>query len=261
MLKRTEKPPADARGPESRAPGRGGEGAGPPAPFLWQRVRERKLDLYICLALALAVFATYAQVARYDFVNFDDPSYITDNPHLRNGISVEGLRWALTSGEAGYWFPVTRISELLDWQLFGLRSGPHHLTNVSWHVLATLFLFAFLHRATGARWRSALVAFLFALHPLHVESVAWVTERKVVLSATFWFLALWAYVRYTERPSTARYLPVLVSFCLGLMSKPMLVTLPLVLVLLDIWPLGRWSSKTPSPKTQRSAGGLAAGDR
>ena len=249
MLKKAEKPLADARGPESHAPSRDREGA------------ERKLDLYIYLALALAVFAIYAQVARFDFVNFDDPSYITGNPHLRNGISMEGLRWALTSGEAGYWFPVTRISELLDYQFFGLRSGPHHLTNVSWHVLATLFLFAFLHRATGARWRSALVAFLFALHPLHVESVAWVTERKDVLSATFWFLALWAYVRYTERPSTARYLPVLVSFCLGLMSKPMLVTLPLVLVLLDIWPLGRWSSKTPSPKTQRSAGGLAAGDR
>jgi tetratricopeptide (TPR) repeat protein len=218
---------------------------------LWQRVREGKLDLYICLALALAVFATYAQVARYDFVNFDDPSYITDNPHLRNGISVEGLRWALTSGEAGYWFPVTRISELLDWQLFGLRSGPHHLTNVVWHILATLFLFAFLHRATGARWRSAFVACLFALHPLHVESVAWVTERKDVLSAFFWFLALWGYARYTERASTARYLLVLVSFCLGLMSKPMLVTLPLVLVLLDFWPFGRWSPKTPSLKDLR----------
>jgi tetratricopeptide (TPR) repeat protein len=218
-----------------------------PTSSVRQRVRERKLDLYICLALALAVFAVYAQVARFDFVNFDDPTYITDNPHMRDGISVEGLRWAITSGEAALWFPVTRISELLDCQLFGLRSGMHHLTNVVWHVVATLLLFAFLHRATGARWRSALVAFLFALDPLHVESVAWVTERKDVLSGFFWFLALWAYVRYTERPSTAGYLLVLVSFCLGLMSKPMMVTLPVVLVLLDFWPL------------RRTAGSLAAG--
>jgi tetratricopeptide (TPR) repeat protein len=211
----------------------------------WHRLGERRLDLYLYLALLLAVFAVYAPVARFDFVNFDDPIYVIDNPHLRNGISVESIGWALTSGEGGLWFPVTRISELLDCQLFGLRSGPHHLTNVLWHALATLFLFAFLRRSTGARWRSAWVAFLFALHPLHVESVAWVTERKDVLSAFFWFLTLWAYVRYSERPSTGRYLLVLTCFGFGLMSKPMVVTLPFVLLLLDVWPLGRWSWKTP----------------
>src|SRR5207248_8544475 len=129
--------------------------------------------------------------------------------------------------------------ELLDSQLFGLRGGPHHVTNVVWHALATLFLFAFLHRATGARWQSAFVACLFALHPLHVESVAWVTERKDVLSAFFWFLSLWAYAGYTERPEARRYLLVLVAFTLGLMAKPMIVTLPFVLLLLDVWPLGR----------------------
>jgi protein O-mannosyl-transferase len=133
---------------------------------------------------------------------------------------------ALTSTEAANWFPVTRLSHTLDVQLF--------------HTLATLLLFAFLHRATGARWPSAFVAFVFARHPLHVESVAWVAERKDVLNAFFWFLALWAYVRYAEHPGAARYLLALLAFCLGLMSKPMIVTLPLVMLLLDVWPLRRW---------------------
>jgi tetratricopeptide (TPR) repeat protein len=208
-------------------------------------ILERRADLAICIALLLAVLAIYGQVAGFDFVNFDDPAYITDNPQVQKGISMEGLRWAFTSGESGYWFPVTRVSELLDCQLFGLRSGAHHLSNLLWHALATLFLFAFLRRATGARWPSAWVAFLFALHPLHVESVAWVTERKDVLSAFLWFLTLWAYVRYTERPVRSRYLLVAVCFCLGLMSKPMVVTLPVVLLLMDVWPLRRCSWKAP----------------
>ncbi len=212
---------------------------------MWQRVRERRQDIYVCLALALAIFAVYAQVARFDFVNYDDPYYITENLSLRHGISVDGLRWALTSREFAHWIPITRLSELVDYQFFGLRGGPPHLINVGWHALATLLLFAFLRRATGSRWRSALVAFLFALHPLHVESVAWVTERKDVLSGFFFFLTLYAYVRYAERESTARYLQVLVCFGFGLMAKPMLVTLPFVLVLLDFWPLQRWSWKTP----------------
>jgi tetratricopeptide (TPR) repeat protein len=196
-------------------------------------------NLWICLALLAATFAVYAQVRHFDFVNFDDPDYAANNPHVRHGITPEGLEWAFTSGEAANWFPLTRLSHLLDGQLFGLRSGWHHLTSVLWHALAALLLFAFLQRSTHARWCSALVAFLFALHPLHVESVAWVAERKDVLGAFFWFLALWAYVRYAERPRLGRYLLVLFSFCLGLMAKPMIVTLPFVLLLLDVWPLRR----------------------
>ncbi len=161
--------------------------------------------------------------------------------HVRGGLTPPGLEWALTSGDAANWFPVTRFSHMLDSQLFGLRSGLHHLTSVFWHALAGVLLFAFLARSTHARWPSAWVAFLFALHPLHVESVAWVAERKDVLCAFFWFLALWAYVRYTERPGQGRYLSVLLWFCLGLMSKPMIVTLPFLLLVLDAWPLRRLS--------------------
>jgi tetratricopeptide (TPR) repeat protein len=189
--------------------------------------------VWIYAGLLLATFAVYAQVGQFDFVNFDDPDYVTGNPHVRAGITAAGVKWAFTSVEAANWFPLTRISHMLDFQLFGLRSGWHHLSSVLIHALAALALFAFLHLATGAPWRSAFVAFLFALHPLHVESVAWIAERKDVLSALFWFLTLWAYVG-------RRYGLALAAFCLGLMSKPMLVTLPFVLLLLDIWPLRRW---------------------
>jgi tetratricopeptide (TPR) repeat protein len=195
--------------------------------------------VWIYAVLLLATFAVYARVGQFDFVNFDDPDYVTGNPHVRAGITAAGAKWAFTSVEAANWFPLTWLSHMLDCQLFGLHSGWHHLTNVLIHALAALALFAFLHRATGARWRSAFVAFLFALHPLHVESVAWIAERKDVLSAFFWFLTLWAYAWYAERPGWRRYGLALAAFGLGLMSKPMLVTLPFVLLLLDIWPLRR----------------------
>ena len=198
-----------------------------------------RLNLLIYLALFLATFAVYAQVRHFDFVNYDDPDYTTGNVHVRQGLTAQGLEWALTSRDAANWFPVTWVSHMLDCQFFGLESGWHHLHNVLLHALAAILLCMFLQRATGTRWRSALVAFLFALHPLHVESVAWVAERKDVLSACFWFLTLWAYVRYTERPSWGRYLAVALSLCLGLMAKPMVVTLPFVLLLLDYWPLAR----------------------
>jgi tetratricopeptide (TPR) repeat protein len=212
-------------------------------------VSASKANLWVYLALFLATLAVYSQSARFDFVNFDDPDYIVNNAHVRQGITADGIGWALTSGEGANWFPVTRLSQMLDVQLFGLSAGWHHLTNVLFHALAALLLFTFLYRATSNRWPSALVAFVFALHPLHVESVAWVTERKDVLSAFFWFLALWAYVRYAERPSAGRYLLVLGAFCLGLMSKPMIVTLPLALMLLDIWPLrrGLWRLREKLP--------------
>jgi tetratricopeptide (TPR) repeat protein len=195
-------------------------------------------DLWIYAVLFLGIFATYYQVREFSFVEYDDPDYSL-SPHVRAGLTADALRWSVTSGEESNWLPVTRVSHLIDAQLFGLQSGGPHLTNVLLHSLAALLLFAFLRRSTGARWRSALVALLFGIHPLHVESVAWVAERKDVLSAVFWFLTLWMYTRYAERPALPRYLLVLFVFSLGLMSKPMVVTLPFVLLLLDIWPLRR----------------------
>ena len=193
----------------------------------------------ICASLFLTTALVYAPAARFEFVNFDDPDYVTANPHVRDGLTAGAIEWAFKSGDAANWFPLTRLSHLADVQLFGMDSGPHHLVNVLIHALAAILLFAFLYRATGALWPSALVAFLFALHPLHVESVAWISERKDVLSAFFWFLSLWTYVRYTEHPTALRYALALAAFALGLMSKPMIVTLPVTLVLLDFWPLRR----------------------
>ena len=202
-------------------------------------LRFSAADLFIALALFACTVAVYFQTRRFDFVNYDDPEYVTANPHVRAGLTLDGLEWAFTSTEAANWFPLTRLSEMLDGQLFGLSSGGPHLVNVFWHAAAALLLFAFLTRATGARWPAAFVAFVFALHPVHVESVAWIAERKDVLSGFFWFLTLWAYVRYAERRSAAWYALVVAAFCCGLMAKPMIVTLPLVLLLLDVWPLRR----------------------
>jgi len=196
-------------------------------------------DVCICLLLLASTLAVYSQVRHYDFVNYDDPDYVVKNLHVRAGLTTGGLVWALTSYDAANWFPLTWLTHMADSQFFGMESGWHHLTNVWLHTLDALLLFAVFRRMTGARWPSALVAFLFALHPLHVESVAWVAERKDVLSAFFWFLTLWCYARYVQRPGVGRYLPVMLAFCLGLMSKPMIVTLPFVLLLLDVWPLRR----------------------
>jgi protein O-mannosyl-transferase len=196
-------------------------------------------DLFINLLLLAAVFVIYARVLHFDFVTFDDPEYVTENPQVQAGLSLGGVAWAVSSSAAGSWFPLTWLSHMLDCQLFGLDSGWHHFTSVCIHALSTLLWFTVLHRITGARWKSAMVAFLFALHPLHVESVAWVCERKDVLSAMFCALTVWAYAGYVAKPRTGRYLLTLFLFCLGLMAKPMLATLPFVLLLLDRWPFGR----------------------
>ena len=198
-----------------------------------------RLDLRICAGLLVAVFAVYAQVATHAFINFDDPIYVTDNPDVRAGLTWDGVVWAFTTFHDSNWFPLTWLSHMLDVQLFGLDSGWHHLINVLFHALSTLLLFIVLRRMTGARWPSAFVALIFAIHPLHVESVAWIAERKDVLSTLFWMLTLLAYSDYVARPTRSRYLLTLLVFCLGLMSKPMLVTLPVVLMLLDLWPLRR----------------------
>ena len=208
----------------------------PPAPSskaAFEKTRKapnRLLVPGISLGLFLITLLVYAPVYRFGFVHFDDPDYVTDNPHVRSGLTLDGVVWAVTSTEAANWFPATRLSHLLDVQIFGLRPGGHHFTNAFLHACATVSLFGFLLAATGAAWPSAFVAVLFAVHPLHVESVAWIAERKDVLSALFWFLALWSYVR-------RHYWLTLLAFCIGLMSKPMVVTLPFVLFLLDRWPL------------------------
>ncbi len=211
----------------------------PPARGLWP-------DIAICLVLLTAIAIAYGQTSKFDFVNYDDPHEV-ENVHIRDGLSRRGLSWALTSGDYGNWLPVTRVSYLADYQLFGLDPGMFHLTNLVFHGLATLLLFAFFRRLSGSRWRSAFVAAFFALHPLHVESVAWISERKDVLAAFFGFATLLAYVHYARQRSRGRYLAVVVLFCLGLMAKPMLVTLPLVMLLVDFWPLRRivWWDKAP----------------
>jgi len=201
--------------------------------------RTSRLDVWICLALLVAVFAIYFQVGSHGFISYDDPIYVTDNPHVRAGLTWDGLAWAFTTFRDSNWFPLTWLSHTFDCQLFGVDSGWHHLSNVLLHALSTLLLFVVLKRMTSVRWQSAVVAFIFGVHPLHVESVAWIAERKDVLSALFWMLTLWAYAAYVARPVPWRYVLTLFVFVLGPMSKPMLVTLPLVLMLLDFWPLGR----------------------
>jgi len=207
--------------------------------------------------LLAALFAVYAQVRHFDFVNYDDPDYV-NNPHIRNGLTQQTLIWAFTSVDDANWFPLTRISHLLDFQLFGLSSGPQHLTSVFLHAVSALLLFWLLKRMTGARWPSAFVALVFALHPLHLESVAWIAERKDVLSTLFLFLTLWAYLNYANRPAIGRYLLVVLLFCAGIMSKPMIVTFPFVALLLDVWPLRRFSAKTLREKVPLFAISLAA---
>ncbi|HTB15793.1 MAG TPA: tetratricopeptide repeat protein [Bryobacteraceae bacterium] len=199
-------------------------------------------DLWICLALLAAIFLVYGQTAGHDFLNYDDPDYVTD-AHVRGGLSPSGLAWAFTSGYASNSFPFTWISHMLDFQLFGGRSGPSHLVNVALHAISALLLFLFLRRVTGTSWRSAFVAWAFALHPLHLESVAWIAERKDVLSTLFWMLTLCAYARYAERRSVGRYALVAAMFCCGLLSKPMIVTFPFAALLLDEWPLRRFQSQ------------------
>jgi tetratricopeptide (TPR) repeat protein len=202
-------------------------------------VNGRQL-LTVCIILALVTLAVYWQVKDHDFINYDDKLYVTENLHVQAGMTIENLKWAFTTGDAANWHPLTWLSHMMDVQLFGLKAGRHHLVNVLLHVLNALLLFLILRHMTKALWPSAFVAALFALHPLHVESVAWVAERKDVLSTLFWMLTLGAYGYYVEHPGYRRYFLVLAFFLLGLMSKPMLVTMPFLLLLLDYWPLGRF---------------------
>jgi tetratricopeptide (TPR) repeat protein len=204
---------------------------------------HRRWKIIACLFLVVATLGTYGDLINHQFINYDDDVYVTDNPPVQSGLTFSGLSWAFTTMHSGNWHPLTWLSHMLDCQLFGLNPGEHHLTNVVFHVANSLLLFLWFLYFTRSLGCSFLVAVLFALHPMHVQSVAWVAERKDVLSTFFWLLTMWAYVWYAERPRLTRYVLILVCFSLGLMAKPMLVTLPFVLLLLDYWPLGRLSLK------------------
>ncbi len=198
---------------------------------------------FICLWLALVTLLVYVPVFHAQFIGYDDPDYVTANPHVLSGITLANLRWAFVTSHAGNWHPVTWISLMLNSQYFGSSAGAFHAVNLLLHVANTLLLFLWLYGATGAKWRGALVAALFALHPLHVESVAWISERKDVLSALFWILALIVYTDYAKTDRISRYFFALLLFAIGLMAKPMLVSLPFVLLLLDYWPLERFAER------------------
>jgi len=210
-------------------------------------MNDQRKRLLIGVVLMAGTVLVYGQLIHADFIPYDDQAYVTENSVVRGGLTWSGARWALSDIHTGYWHPLTWLSLMLDYELYGLHAGGYHVTNVIFHILNTILLFLVFSRLTGSPWRSGVVAALFALHPLHVESVAWVAERKDVLSGFFWMLAMCGYVRYVERPGVGRYFLVLVLFILGLMSKPMLVTLPFVLLLLDVWPLGRcrWGESEP----------------
>jgi len=197
--------------------------------------------ILVCLFLVAAPLLVYWQVQGHAFISYDDGLYVTRNFHLQDGFSWRGISWAFRDIGTGYWHPVTWLSLMLDYRFFGLQAGGYHLTSLLIHIVNTLLLFFLFRRMTGAVWKSACVAALFALHPLNVESVAWVAERKNVLSTGLAFLTLWFYAGYVKNPAPTRYLPVFLAFALGLMAKPMLVTLPFAMLLLDYWPLGRFS--------------------
>jgi tetratricopeptide (TPR) repeat protein len=207
---------------------------------LLRSVRSRSLTIIIYLFLAAISVTVFGQTIRYDFVNFDDDLYVYNAPAIQAGLTIKGIALAFTTLHARNWHPLATISHMLDCQLYGLKAGGHHATNILLHTIAVLLLFRVLRQMTGAVWRSVVVAALFAVHPLHVESVAWVSERKDVLSAVFFLLMLNAYVRYARAASITRYLAVALLFAAGLMSKPMLVSAPFILLLLDYWPLRRF---------------------
>jgi tetratricopeptide (TPR) repeat protein len=216
------------------------------------------IKIRLCLLFGIAIVIVYGQTLGFQFINFDDDLYVTENRFVQAGLTGDNFIWSFNfrDKKKNYWHPLTWISHMLDVDLYGMDPGRHHLTNVLFHLANTLLLFFLLHRMTGTLWRSAAVAILFALHPINAESVAWVAERKNVLSTFFWMLTLLAYIYYTERPHLRRYLVVFCVFCIGLLAKPMLVTLPFVLLLLDYWPLKRIVLGQPAGDNQLPAMGV-----
>jgi Flp pilus assembly protein TadD len=208
-------------------------------PLWYPRDQNSALIVVICIFLAAITWSVFGQTLWHGFLNYDDDSYVYANPIVTSGITVGGVAWAFTHSHARNWHPLTTISHMLDCQLFGLKAGGHHFSNVLLHTAAVILLFLVLHQITAALWRSAFVAAVFAIHPLRVESVAWIAERKDVLSGVFFILTLAAYLRYVRKQTPGRYAMLAISFACGLMTKPMLVTVPFVLLLLDYWPLQR----------------------
>ena len=201
---------------------------------------DRNYSPLIYLLIPLITIAAFWGIHNYEFINLDDPAYVTSNPNVQAGLTAKAVRWAFTQSHAGYWHPVTWLSHMVDCGLYGLNPGGHHVTNLLIHILSSLVLFWILKTTTRALWPSAFVAFVFAIHPLRIESVVWIAERKDVLCALFFLLTIAAYVLYCRRPGFLRYAAVFILYGFGLMSKPMAVTLPFVLLLLDYWPLERW---------------------
>ena len=226
--------------------------------------KRKQLIVFSCLLLAIGTAAIYGPVAHHPFVDFDDQYYVTQNQHVQSGLSWQTFVWSFNAGYAQNWHPLTWLSHALDYQLYGLNPAGHHLTSVLFHVLNVVILFLLLLWATGAMGRSLLVAALFAVHPLNVESVAWVAERKNVLSTLFFLLALGAYGWYARHPNLQRYLVLTVLFALGLAAKPMVITLPFVLLLLDFWPLQRiegWPTSAAPNRKEPKSGSLRADSR
>jgi tetratricopeptide (TPR) repeat protein len=216
-------------------------------------IPDHHLKILISLLLILAIIIAYGQIKNFDFVGYDDQDYVTENSHVQKGLTVESIIWAFSSFHSANWHPLTWLSHMLDCELYGLNPMGHHWTNLIFHMINTILLFLVLELMTGAFWRSAFVAALFALHPLHVESVAWVSERKDVLSTFFGLLMIYAYCRYVDKYSFKNYMAVVIFLSLGLMSKPMLVTFPFVLLLLDFWPLKRFHFKNDLfPQSERT---------
>jgi hypothetical protein len=243
MSRTTSKQPASSR--KRQAAGRGRTTPKTP-PRTGLFLTGKKLYASLSLLLAALTIAVYSPVRGNMFVVFDDSEYITGNPHIQRGLDWSTIKWAFTSIAASNWHPLTWLSHALDCQLFGLNPAGHHFDNVAIHSLNAVLLFLLLAWVTRRKWPSLLVAALFALHPINVESVAWAAERKNVLSTLFFFLAIAAYVWYTQKPGWRRYLPVVALFAAGLMAKPTVITLPFVLLLLDYWPLGRTAGSQAS---------------
>ena len=200
---------------------------------------SKNLKVAICLFLMVATFCTYSQIQDHEFIDFDTDFILTQNLNVQAGLTIESFKWAFTTSHPPYWHPITWLSHMLDYQLYGLHPKGHKLTNLFLHISSALILFIVLLRMTGTLWQSGFVATMFALHPLNVESVVWIAERKNVLSTFFWLMTMWTYFHYAEKPTFKRYGLVFLFFTLGMMSKPMLVTLPFALLLLDYWPLRR----------------------
>ena len=210
------------------------------APELTKDREDRRIAIGVCIFLTLAIWLVFGQTLKHEFVNFDDDKYVYQNAEVSRGLTVDGLKGLLTHSHARLWHPLTTLTHMIDCQIYGLRPGGHHFTNVVLHNIAAVLLFLALSRMTGCVWRSAFVAAIFAIHPMRVESVAWIAERKDELSGVFFALTLGAYVRYAREPNVRRYFAMSILLVCGLMSKATFVTVPLVLLLLDYWPLGRW---------------------